>query len=186
MPWLLYREYPPGGGGNQEEQKLSRLFWVPVGAKAFFDFTYGEVSIGYELAADNMYSTATTNGSSKSATVPFSLSSVVIQLLGKYPLKVGGLTLFPLGGFEKFICVSGSSGNVPFTSTDISDYSPLFLMAGAGADVPISKVLYLRAELTGAYSLASKRSDSYYTGVTYVGSSGWEIRFSVGIAYAFN
>jgi hypothetical protein len=107
-------------------------------------------------------------------------------LVGKYPFRLGSFTLYPLGGIVKVFCLSGSLNSVGFTKDDIGDYSPWLLLAGVGADFELSSKLYIRSELTGAYNLTSKRSAPYYTGATYVSSSGWEIRLSAGIGYTFN
>lgn len=180
---LEYNNQTVTASGIQTSRDMS---WVPVGGKAFFDFTYGEASIGYEVAAANMYSKVTASGSSTVTNPQFSLGSIVIQLLAKYPVTAGSFTIFPMAGIESFICLNGSYARVSFVSSDISDYSPTFLIFGVGADFPISKAVYLRTELTGGYNLTSKRSSSYYAGTAYVSSSGWEVRFSAGVGYTLN
>jgi len=157
-----------------------------LGAKAFVDFTYIEASIGFRAAVTQVTGTISAEGSSLSASTPFSESLIDIRLLGKYPFRFGTFTLFPLLGLAKDFCLSGSVNGVDFSSDDLSDFSPWYLMAGIRGDLNVSKQIYIRADLTAAYNLTSERSQSYYNnlGVTYSGSSGWQVQFEAGIGFS--
>jgi hypothetical protein len=161
------------------------MYHVSVGGKAFFDFAYGEVSLGYGASVGKMFMSAS-SGVTTSEYTKFSVSSLDIQLVGKYPFSFGSFALFPLAGLEKYFCLGGSMNGVAFANDDISDYSPWFVLAGVGADITLSRQLFIRTELTGAYNLTSRRSPSSYAGTTYVSSSGWEIKLAAGIGYSFN
>ena len=72
------------------------MYYVPVGARAYFDFTYGEASIGYQTPINQMYIGATTSGVTNVSYANFSTSLLDIQLIGKYPFILGSFTIFPL------------------------------------------------------------------------------------------
>jgi hypothetical protein len=154
-----------------------------LGFKAFVDFTYVEASIGLDTSVGNLNESATYLGVSGSQNFPWSVTILNIRLIGKYPFKLGSGALYPLVGLEKYFCLSGSESNVSFTSDEISDASPWWLMVGFGGDTNIAPKIYLRAETTVAYNLTSERSSSYYTGTTYQSSSGWEIQVAFGIGF---
>jgi hypothetical protein len=156
-----------------------------LGLRAFFDFTYGEVSIGYSGAVTKLNVKVSALGTSMSANVDWAISVVDLRLVGKYPVYFDSFTLFPLIGLEKYLCLSGSEMGVTFTSDDKSDLSPWFLLAGVEGDFKIANQLYVRTQLTAAYNLTSKRRSAYYTGVTYQSSYGWEIQVAAGIGYSF-
>jgi hypothetical protein len=159
--------------------------FATLGIRAFFDFTYGEASIGYSAAVTQMNVKFTVSGSSMSTNVNMSESLVDLRLIGKYPFYFGSNTLFPLAGLQKYFCLGGSLGGTSFSSDDISDFSPWLLLAGVGGDFKVAQQLYIRTELTAAFSLTSKRHDAYYTGVTYQSSYGWEIQLAAGLGYSF-
>ncbi len=157
-----------------------------LGVRAFVDLTYVEASVGFRAAVTQLNTSVTVLGVTGSTNQDFSDDLLDIRLIGKYPFNLGSFTLFPLAGLVKDFCLSGSVAGIAFSSDSISDSSPWYLEAGVGADVNVAQKLYLRAELSGAYNITSKRSASFYTGSTYQSSSGWQIQFAAGIGYSLD
>jgi hypothetical protein len=108
------------------------------GAFAFYDVTYAELDVYFaygslthvyienEERKDNDLGTA----------IQFGFS-----LLGKYPIDMGGFTIFPLIGID-YNSVLSVDGN----SKDAGDLSQFGLLAGIGGDISISGPLFIRLE----------------------------------------
>ncbi len=151
--------------------------------RAYADFTYALISMGYRSAVSDVKVTASSSGSSISQTGSFSLNQLELRALGKYPLRLGSFTLTPMAGAEYTACLDGKVEGTPFTSQSKSDYSDLSLLGGLGAEFVVSQSMYIRPAFIVGYSLTSKRNASYYTGVTYVSSSGWEYEAALSIGF---
>ena len=151
--------------------------------RGFLDFFYGVVSVGYRTAISKVSGKISALGSSMSSDVFFSISILEVRLLGKYPFRVGTMTVFPLLGLESTACFGGKVGTIDFLAQTRADYSDISLLADVGGDFPVSQQVFLRPGLIIGYVLTSKRDNSYYAGVTYVGSSGWLIELGLGIGY---
>ena len=156
-----------------------------LGERVYVDFAYLEASVAFAACVTQLNTTVTLPDTSAWTSSNFTMDEIEIRLVGRYPFSLGTFTLFPLAGFSKDFCLSGNYDGVAFTSDNISDFSPWFFLAGAGADFKIAPKLYVRTELTVAYNLTSERSASYYTGIPYQSSSGWEIQLAAGAGYSF-
>ena len=87
------------------------------------------------------------------AKITSSLTTFDIGLYGKYPIFLGAATLFPLLGVDYKIAVAqdytvkGKKSTWEDRNKDdsVSDYwSSMWFKFGVGADIPLSKKLYLR------------------------------------------
>lgn len=88
-------------------------------------------------------------------------------------------------GAEYAACVSGSSGGTAFSDVTREDYSDLSILGGLSVDLPQGPWTTLRFSLLGSYSLTSKRHAQWYSGMTYVGSSGWALEVDLALEFLF-
>lgn len=122
---------------------------VPVGAKAFFDTKYLQLSVGYIAASQATLSVTGT----ATATYPNDLSYMTFAALGKLPFKLLSMTVFPLVGIEYDLNVSHPSSGGYFEGSNAllanptnSDYNELWIKGGVGVDVDLGQHFYLRPE----------------------------------------
>ena len=123
--------------------------FTPLSAKAFFDATYAQVSLGLIVATSVTQTGNTTTTSHHSET----LSYLSLAGLLKYPLDLGSVVVFPLFGIEYDLNLShgspdyfeGSGGLL--AAPTAADYNQLWLKAGVGADVLLGRKLFIRPEV---------------------------------------
>ena len=80
------------------------------GFHAFFDATYAEVKLGFLFLGQ------------KEDGVTNSSSYFSIGVLGKYPIELGGFTLFPMLGFEYNIFTSAKAEGETLKRADLSGF----------------------------------------------------------------
>jgi hypothetical protein len=180
--------YSPGVLENQTFSDAGTEYafdnsFAAASIRAYADFTYAVLSVGYRAAVSDATVTLSSGGASVSQTGSFSLSQIEFRALGKYPLHLGSFALTPMAGVEYTSCLDGKVEGVSFNSTTKSDFSDFSLLGGLGAEFSVSGSMYIRPSFIVGYSLTSKRNASYYTGVTYVSSSGWEYEAALSIGF---
>ena len=106
-------------------------------------FSYGHLSFMTEGLLSAMGSYMTFLSLPKGDTLQFAFS-----LLGKYPFRLGSITLFPLIGFDYNIVTSALDGDI--------DLSQFGFLGGLGLDFNLNDHLFLRGEAMFHLRLASK------------------------------
>lgn len=180
--------YLPGVLENQTVNYLGAemagdFSFSAASVRAYVDFTYAIISVGYRSAVSDVTVKTSSGGSSVSSTGSFSLSQVELRALGKYPIRLGSFTITPMAGAEYTSSLEGSVDGIAFSSQNKSDYSDFSLLGGMGAEFTVSQSMYVRPSFIVGYSLTSKRGSSYYTGATYVSSSGWEYEAALSLGF---
>jgi hypothetical protein len=121
---------------------------IQYGAMGFFDATYIEADVGVLF-----YNKSETI---EKITYKYSTTSLMFGLLGKYPIDLGGFTIFPLAGFQFFIPLSqkSKSDDNDWVKNEFSgdnnsrmDNSNLWLRVGGGGDINITPQVYVRPSL---------------------------------------
>ena len=124
------------------------------------------------------------------------------SLLGKYPLNMGRVTVFPLLGINYNLVLSmkdkdGTSIEDSGSGYEASDFSQFGILAGGGLDFPLSGALFFRAEAFFELRFASKVMDDVKTkmatlitmmmpgAVTIDTTLGMGPRFKIGLGYKF-
>lgn len=139
--------------------------YTPFGAHAFIDATYAELSVGYQM---RMVGSATLSGSGMTTTtsnVNIDYSYLAFQGLGKYPFKVGKITLFPLLGAAYALnltvsdSISGADLKTSLSTQDKADLNEFWLKGGFGADFPIGKLFFRTEGLIGFRLLNQSEKD---------------------------
>ncbi|MDR1785619.1 MAG: outer membrane beta-barrel protein [Spirochaetaceae bacterium] len=160
------------------------------GIGAFLDATYAEIGL------DFMFGNYTQEGMPDDTT--FSLNHFGFSVLGKYPVSLGTVTVFPLLGIDYQIFIDGQAkSGGPSTdikrsdlNTGYEDYFDAFsIVAGGGVDYNLTEKLYLRGSFTWNFKLdseyesdARESSDDYGIDLTLFTSGP---RISLGLGYKF-
>ena len=152
------------------------------GGFVFFDATYGELAIGlmhtllgYEVVHDTQQNNSGSYEKADTSTLYYLGSTALamdISLLGKYPVAVGKMTVFPLLGVGYNMTLSQKDARgkkEEFKNPDgtkqtwangdevkAADWSTFRIQLGAGADFDITDRIYLRTQGLAQYRLASK------------------------------
>ena len=136
-----------GSGIEATVSGVNIAFEMPhsgIGFFGFVDIGSVEVSAGYFSSKGDWAVSATGGGLSSSNSMgEVSFTSINVGLLLKYPLAMGGFTVFPAAGIEYYYLLSAQSGST--TYTDHEKISQLWIKAGAGLDIMMSNSMYIRA-----------------------------------------
>ena len=110
----------------------------------FFDATYAEASVGMGFANSKQQEN-TLLGIPKDEKGT-DLTYLSLALFGKYPIDLGGFTLFPMLGVQGEILVNAAYDGNKIKNEDglYSNNSQLWFKLGVGADINITESLYLR------------------------------------------
>jgi len=130
-----------GGRGSYEASVRNLSF----GGYGFFDATYAELDVSFAYGMLTGKSYGEYYGSSFGWNGDGSQLQLGFTLLGKYPIGLGGFTIFPLLGADYNLVLSqrDKAGN----SYDRAGESNQFgLLGGVGFDFSFSSALFLRAE----------------------------------------
>jgi len=162
---------------------------LSFGGFGFFDATYAEADVSF--AYGSLTGTEKGRIGSHSASGTEEKESALqlgFSLLGKYPIKLGGFTIFPLLGFNYNIVLSAWDKNGKPDDDDLSQFG---FLAGAGLDFPFTDALFLRAEALFQLRLAGKsqhdaaedlkKATPYDVNTTL----GLGPRIKVGVGYKF-
>jgi hypothetical protein len=127
---------------------------IRYGLMGFFFFFYVEADFG--LLFYNKRKTI------EKVTTKYSETSLMLGLLGKYPIDLGGFTVFPLAGLQFFVPLTSKSkiGDADWKKTDIKDrmdISDLWLKVGGGGDIDITSQIFVRPSLLWGFRF--KHSD---------------------------
>lgn len=132
------------------------------GGFIFADATYAELAVAFMGGPNN--SVIIVDGERKSPSdmgqpdPSLTSAALDISLLGKYPIAVGNVTIFPLAGFGLTAVLSqkGELNGKSENNDKAGDLSTFRLQLGIGSDFNLTESIYLRAEGLGWYGFAPK------------------------------
>ena len=180
-----------GGATNAGISATDTSSAPPLGFHAFVDAKYIQGGIGY-LINSTQTVTTTSGGTSTTTTQNDHISWLDLDLVGKYPIKLGGFTIFPLVGFEYLMNVvyTDSNGNPITLASDQQGFlNEFFIKAGIGGDISLSDHFYVRPEAFVGYKLIRSQWDTDMVNMlTSAGATGvywnwWEVRGMVLVGY---
>jgi len=126
---------------------------LSIGAFGFFDVTYAELSVNFAYgslspAVSGKYMGETLKLSKEEEDIKTSVMQFGFSVLGKYPINMEGVTIFPMLGVDYNIVLSGKSKykDEEETMKSPGDYSQFGFLGGIGADINISGPLFVRLE----------------------------------------
>ncbi|MCL1814681.1 MAG: hypothetical protein FWG27_02510 [Treponema sp.] len=134
-----------------------------VGVFLFFDATYAEADVSFSFGGVNVLKESPSPVTNPGGGYAMSLG---FTLLGKYPFKLGPVTLFPLLG--------ANYNMVLYQKLRVKDDDPMKnnqigFLAGAGVDIPMSGPFYFRGEVLFQLRLPSTNTkDRADTGTTII------------------
>jgi len=127
-----------------------RMQNLSFGGFVFFDATYAELDVNFAYGIITAKTTSSGNWTGWENSVESGLLSgnqlqLGFTLLGKYPIGLGGFTLFPLLGvdYNRVLSYKAKNGD---TQKNPGDISQIGLLGGVGFDISFSNALFLRAE----------------------------------------
>ncbi|MCL1814617.1 MAG: hypothetical protein FWG27_02185 [Treponema sp.] len=126
---------------------------MSFGGFVFFDATYAEVNVSFAYGLVSDYGKA--GGSSFGPDKFGSVLQLGFSLLGKYPIELGPVTVFPLLGASYNMVLSAKDDDGDKID-DPMDFSQFGLLAGGGVDYDLTDSLYLRGEVLFQLRFASK------------------------------
>jgi len=156
--------------GGVTASASNTINYTPLGVSAFFDATYLQAAIGYEVANGGSSTVSGTGVTTTTSSLNQNLSYLLFSAYGKYPFKLGPVSLFPLLGITYLLNLTytDSSGNnlkSGLTSQEQADLNQLWIRGGVGADFSLGQKLYLRPELLTGFKILSSTDNDTVTGV---------------------
>jgi len=169
-------------GGISESTTMSA---PPFGIHAFVDAEYIQAGLGYLMNSGQTQVDKYTGFSDVTTKYTDKLSWLDIDVIGKYPIELGSVTIFPFAGLEYLL-------NLTYTDKDGNDLKPLMtykdmfdalmIKAGLGADFSVNPQIYVRPEAFVGYKIIKSDFDKYAgTGMDYF--NWWEVRGMVLVGY---
>lgn len=130
--------------GNKEEYYYG-FRNMSIGGFIFFDVTYAELNVSFAYGSiSNLSYNTLLNKEKEVDKEKLSAMQFGFSLLGKYPINMGKLTIFPLFGVDYNIVLSVKYKNI---SDDNPGYWNQFgFLAGIGGDINLTKSLFFRME----------------------------------------
>jgi len=117
------------------------------GGFIFFDATYVEFDVAFAYGSWKSYAKNDFKDAEGEFVADLSVLQLNFALLGKYPIEVGGFTIFPLLGFNYNRVLSAKADGEDISEfVKLGDLAQIGLLGGIGADFNINNSLYVRAE----------------------------------------
>jgi len=163
-------------GGDLEGFRI-----LSFGGYVFFDATYVEADVYFAYGKNTAYQKV---GGSSDSEDSGSSTQLGFSLLGKYPIELGSITIFPLLGVNyNMVLVYKYPGGDEFKDS-IEKLSQFGILGGIGMDYFITDSLYLRAEGLFHLRFPTKRwNDSAVDGAKATLGMGPVVK--VGLGYKF-
>jgi hypothetical protein len=165
------------------------------GFYVFFDAAYVEVDIGMLFGSQKMKTSVA--GASATTDGP-DVTYLTLGLYGKYPIDLGGFTLFPMLGVQYDIGLSAKQTvggiTVEANSQDLPDaLNKLWIKLGVGADFNLSDAVYFRPSALYGINFGTKHENNAVKGLvkdaygrTYAAIAfyhGLDIRVALGFKF---
>lgn len=144
-------------------------------AYAGLDLRYITLGASFGLGLEPSYKDATysTYTQTNSGSLEYRNTYAGVEIMGKLPIALGGITLFPEAGIEYEMnlgVTDGSGASVSISDTYLTFWSRLYLLAGIGADLRFGDSLFARLRADYGFKLAPSSYDDYisaYDATTY-------------------
>ncbi len=169
-----------------------------LGFSAFFDATYVMANVGYSMvvAGKMAIDFADLGGPTDEIELDGeAIHYLSLGLAGKYPIAMGGFTLFPFAGFEyalnmKYEDADGNDMKDGMSDDEIANLNMLFIKAGVGADFNITDKIYVRPIVDLGYKIPSKLEsdqvkDAEDSGADSAGILGLKLDIGIFAGYKF-
>ena len=165
---------------------------ISFGGFVFFDATYAEIDIAFLYGTTSFKSDPKDPDDNRGKWTSMQLG---FSLLGKYPIEMGPVTIFPLLGinYNMLLEVKDKDGKKIKDNEyfKLKEQHQLGFLAGVGVDYPLNDNLYLRGEALFSLRLPSKSTEDYIKNAKDSGATdvtpllGLGPRIKVGVGYRF-
>ncbi|MDR0639728.1 MAG: porin family protein [Spirochaetaceae bacterium] len=137
-------------GGAKKGDDIISYPYLGFGGFVYLDATYAELSVGFLVGNGTVIKSS--NIVNKT---PWTLSSINMGLLAKYPLDLSdALMLFPALGIEYQMFLSAKRDGTEVDEPD--DFSAFWIKIGGGIDFHFTRNIYVRGEALFGIRLANK------------------------------
>ena len=139
-----------------------------AGGGMFMDVTYAELYVGVSygfLRYVNKQGTRYSSGNAYSEPLREFRGNALqlgISLLGKYPIDIGPITLFPILGFNYNTFMFAWDKKGAEIAQPVKTFSQFGFQTGAGFDYDLGNRIYFRLELLFQLRFVSERMNNYY------------------------
>jgi hypothetical protein len=154
---------------------------------AFIDATYARLSLNYAMSLGAKQKLKLVIGGSEDSDTAdspddYSWSLFNIELLGKYPIDLGSIVVWPAAGFLYSMTIS-MDGDGDGEADDLSEMeiNDFYLSVGAGVDVEITPDLFVTGSALFNYNLTPNPTDEDLP--DEVSLTSYMIRVFVGVGY---
>jgi outer membrane protein W len=174
-----------GRNGIKSDAEYNGSRNMSFGGFIFFDITYAELDVNFAYGSLSGVGKDYNTGKKSEPVNSGSALQLGFSLLGKYPINLGSLTVFPLLGVDYNIVFSvkdkdGKKGSNPGYSNQFG------LLAGVGGDFNITKSVFIRAEGLFHLRLASKNvKDTIGSNSNLSATWGMGPRVKIGVGFRF-
>jgi len=167
---------------------------MSFGAYAFFDITYAEIDVSFAYGSITIVDKEKGGPQVKNDTENGgSVLQIGLSLLGKYPINLGKITVFPLlgVGYNIVLTAKDADGDKMYDkdsdSSAMKDLSQFSILGGGGFDYNINKNIYLRVSGLLQMRFPSKMQKDYAQelGNPFKATLGFGPVIKVGIGYRF-
>jgi hypothetical protein len=137
------------------------------GGFVFFDVKFVEASVGYFMGVGSWEMKTDVPGESNEKLGDFSINSLNIGLLIKYPFEIGDtIKIFPAVGVNYQMVLSAKLDNEEEDYPE--DFSSIWFQFGVGLDFNISEIIYLRLEALYGFRPKNKMEERYVDAMNYL------------------
>jgi opacity protein-like surface antigen len=166
-----------GGGVKSDNEDDDPSATSGFGGFAFLDTTFAELDVAFVYA--------TTREDSGGTTYDIASSGLQFSLLGKYPIELGLVTVFPLLGANYTYVLSRSYDGKEEENFDSVDASVWGFSGGGGLDYELIPNLYLRGEILYNINLPPKEDSDEASGSngTEKISHGPTVKLAIGYKF---
>jgi opacity protein-like surface antigen len=166
-----------GGGVEFDNEDYDPSATLGFGGFAFLDATFAELDVAFVYA--------TTSEDAGGKTYDITSPGLQFSLLGKYPIELGPVVVFPLLGANYTYVLSVSVDGTEDDNFDSADASVWGFSGGCGLDFELIPNLYLRGEVLYNINLPPKEATdaaSDYNGTAKI-SHGPTVKLAVGYKF---
>jgi len=161
---------------------------MSFGFNAFFDATYAMASLGLNFTGPASVGDSDENWEKVDKEYRDSITYFTIGVFGKYPIDLGGFTVFPIAGLKFNLAISHKVDGDKIDYDDAPESRGYYLnfislRFGAGADIGITDQIYVRPTLLWGPNFGTKadrESKSDDDNIKYFKHS-----FDIGIAVGY-
>jgi hypothetical protein len=182
--FMALGDFSFGNGKISPSIQHSKTYQLPnfnFGAGTFFDGTYFEIFAGvtygviyyvwndHNLSAGGSGAMGDTGGWQQAVKHANALE-LNFSVLGKYPIELRSITLFPIFGFNYNVFMYAWNLRKPLIESAVKTLSQFGLQAGAGIDYDFTSRIYLRVEALFQLRFVGESMKKYIDSFTFTTS----------------